>query len=127
VKNCEGAKKRLREVTRMRNYAAATALVIALNITMLAPAVSRVIPLLHEEECDGWAHGLRAYAIACHCSFECHRQYRYTVRSPCSPGMPGYVSGMKGLCDRLVVPVETALACVKTCLKAKDPSKLPRL
>jgi hypothetical protein len=103
----------------MRKYAAATTLAIALNITMLTPAVSRVIPLLHEEECDGWAHGLRAYAIACHCSFECHRQYRYTVRSPCSPGMLGYVPGMKSLCDRPAYPEETGRACVRNCAKAK--------
>jgi hypothetical protein len=61
------------------------------------------------------------------CSSECRRQLQYTVSLPCSPGMPGYVSGRKGLCDRLVVPVETALACVKTCLKAKDPQRAQAL
>jgi hypothetical protein len=40
----------------MHKYAAATALVMALNITMLAPAFSAVhnVYVLHEEECDGW-------------------------------------------------------------------------
>jgi hypothetical protein len=72
----------------------------------------------HEEACDQWGPGWR-YTILCHCSFECGRQYSYTVRLPCSPGMPGYVSGMKGLCDRRVYPVETTAACMRTCVKAK--------
>jgi hypothetical protein len=110
----------------MHKYAAATALAIALNITTLTPAVSGPPGWMprHEVDCDSSARGLLAYAIRCHCSFECHRQYPpYTVRLPCSPGaglnMPGYVSGMKGLCDVLVSPLETRGACFRTCVKAK--------
>jgi hypothetical protein len=111
----------------MHKYAAATSLAIALTITMLTPAFSAVhnVPVLHEEECDGWRPDWgRTWAIACHCSFECRRQYSYTVRWPCSPGMQGYVSGTKGLCEGLVPgPLDTVRACEKTCVKAKGASR----
>jgi hypothetical protein len=73
----------------MHKYAAATALVIALNVTMLTPAVSltrgikALIERYNEGRCDSLAHGLRRWAIACHCTFECYRQHSYTVRQPC--------------------------------------------
>jgi hypothetical protein len=64
----------------MHKYAAAAALTIALNITMLTPAFSAMqMEPQHEEGCDGWAHGLRAYAIGCHWRFECRRQYSDTA------------------------------------------------
>jgi hypothetical protein len=105
----------------MRKYAAPTALVIALNITLLTAAVSGPPQWMprHEIDCDSSAKGLPGYAIRCHCTFECIRQYSYTVRMPCSPGFPGYVSGMKGLCDVRVVWSETTAACYRTCVKAK--------
>jgi hypothetical protein len=105
----------------MLKYAPATALVIALNITMLTPAVSGAPPLVetlprNEEACDSLAHGLRAYAIGCHCRFECYRQHSYYNYSACLNHTPP-------LCDRLVHrlvhPVEAVHACVATCVKAK--------
>jgi hypothetical protein len=56
----------------------------------LAPANAGggIMPTVHEEECDGWARGLRGWAIRCHCSFECNRKYEYTVRIPCWPEGP---------------------------------------
>jgi hypothetical protein len=101
----------------MHKYAAATALAIALNITTLTPAVSAGVSMtLNEEACDGWAHGLRVWAIRCHCNLECRRQYSYTVTLPCSPVERGW---HEGLCDRRVIPVEAAAACYRTCVKAK--------
>jgi hypothetical protein len=97
----------------MLKYAAATALVIALNITVLTPAFSAATRT--------WAGYDRQ------CTLECSQKFGYTVRVPCSPGVPGYVTGMKGLCDQRVVPVETAFACVKTCVKAKDPQRAQAL
>jgi hypothetical protein len=111
----------------MHKYATATALAITLTITMLTPAVSAsYVRLKNEGQCDtvrpDWPKEA-IYAIRCHCEFECRRQYSYTVRMPCSPGMPGYVSGMKGLCDRRVDPLDTVRACEKTCVKAKGAAR----
>jgi hypothetical protein len=119
----------------MHKYAAATALAIALSITMLTPAVSAdclgvasQISLLSQSResrtCDNWGPDWRAYAIRCHCRFACTRQYLYTVRINCTPGTLGCD---EGFCGALVRPLDTILACAKTCLKAKDPSiPLPR-
>jgi hypothetical protein len=97
----------------MHKYAAATALVIALSITMLTPAVSAGMPLLHEEECDSWAHGLRRSAIQCHCSFECRRQYPgYTVTVPCLHRTPPF-------CDLTAWPLDAIHACAAKCVKTK--------
>jgi hypothetical protein len=111
----------------MHKYAAVTGLVIALNITMLTPAVStssleftgpysKMPHLRSEGQCDSWANGLPLYAIHCHCRFECNRQYRYTVSVPCTPGQRGRD---EGFCDRRVHPVESVHACMETCVKAK--------
>jgi hypothetical protein len=108
----------------MLRYAAATALVIALNIMTLTPAVSfgpwRFLMARNEGACDSTARGLRLWANRCHCSFECYRQYSYAVRSPCSPGAPGW---HEGLCEQRVVPVEAAHACLATCVKAKEAAQ----
>jgi hypothetical protein len=64
----------------MHKYASATALAIVLNIT-ITPAVSAdCFPVRsplprNEAECDRSDWG-RTYAIRCHCSFECRRQYQ---------------------------------------------------
>jgi hypothetical protein len=115
----------------MRKYAAATALVIALNITMLTPAVSngRTGPL-HEEECDGWRPDWgRTYAIRCHrrfeCGRQCTRQYSYTVTLPCSGWgyRPGFVTKLpNGLCDVRVLP-EAYHACISTCVNAVEATR----
>jgi hypothetical protein len=119
----------------MRKYAAATALVIVLNITMLAPAFSTGPPHWmprDEVDCDSSARGLPGYAIRCHCSFECRRQYPpYTVSLPCNVGgitghlvpwrqlPPGRPGRHEGFCDTLVSPIGTLQACFATCVKAK--------
>jgi hypothetical protein len=66
----------------MHKYAAVTALLIALNITVLTPAFSAATRT--------WAGYDRQ------CTLECSRKYGYTKRVPCSPELPSYVSGMKG-------------------------------
>jgi hypothetical protein len=110
----------------MHKYAAATALVMALNITMLAPAFSAVhnVYVLHEEECDGWRPDWgRTWAIGCHCSFECRRQYSYTVTVRCWPWQPTYWQQRgrhEGLCDVPRVNQEAVPACMATCKKAKE-------
>jgi hypothetical protein len=111
----------------MLKSATATALAITLTITMLTPAVSGPsVPLLNEGQCEilrpDWPKKA-IYAIRCHCEFECRRQHSYTVRMPCSPDMPGYVSGMKGLCERRLDPIETVHACLKTCVKEKEATR----
>jgi hypothetical protein len=120
----------------MHKYAAATALVIALNITMLTPAVSGGAPRpIHEEDCDGWRLDWgRTWAIGCHCSFECKRQHSYTVTLPCSssPGEGGtqryegwslQPGRHEGLCDVTVHPFEAIRACVATCVKAEEAAQ----
>jgi hypothetical protein len=122
----------------MRQYAGATALAIAL-ITMLALTVSASmtpanagwgIPKLHEEACDAWAHGLRVWAIRCHCNFECRRQYSSTVTLPCAShdvanwSMTGALQGRhEGLCDVRVVPSEPTDACFAKCVGAKNAAQ----
>jgi hypothetical protein len=110
----------------MRKYAAATALVIALNITMLTPAVLagdwRFLMAQNEGGCDSTARGLREWANRCHCSFECYRKHSYTIRMSCNPGQPGWPGG---LCNFHTLAIETAHACLNTCLKAKG-APLPR-
>jgi hypothetical protein len=97
----------------MRKCAAATALAIALNITMLTPAISAgcVIPSVrpgqlprNEGECDIRGHGLRSYAFSCRCSVECSRKYQYNLTGHCRPGEP---CCQKGFQDRLVYPGES--------------------
>ena|SRR5258708_28210726 len=107
----------------MHKYAAPTALAITLNITMLALAVSASLTPANargefrprnEGQCDTW--GARSvWAIACHCGFECHRKYSYTVRLPC-------LGQDAALCERTIVPVETFAACRRTCVNAKGVS-----
>jgi hypothetical protein len=109
----------------MHKYAAATALVITLNITVLALAVSasltpanaRGLPFARNEGgCDAWGHGLRLYAVICHCGFQCKRQHQYTERLPCNPGQPGWPGGS---CNIVVHPVEAVAACVRNCVAAQ--------
>jgi hypothetical protein len=113
----------------MHKYAALTALAIALNITMLMPAVSGV-GLRHEVECDGRAHGWRAWAIGCHCSFECSRQHSYTVTVPCASHDMGIWRDAgalqrwhEGLCDVRVHPSEPTRACIETCVNASEAAR----
>jgi hypothetical protein len=111
----------------MHKHAAATALVIVLNITMLTPAVSaggwwRFLPVRNEEACDSSVSpDFPNYRVNCHCRFECYRKHSYTVRmrNPGQPGWPG------DLCNFIVHRAETAHACLNTCLKAKG-APLPR-
>jgi hypothetical protein len=99
-------------VTPMHKYAAVTAFAIAL-ITINAPAVSALGFPQHEVDCDGWARGLRRYAIRCHCSFECNRQYPgYTVTVPCLHRTPAF-------CDLTAWPLDAIHACITTCATAK--------
>jgi hypothetical protein len=119
----------------MRKYAAPTALAIALNITMLTPAFSAGAGPGHwmpryEVDCGSSAKGFPQYAIFCHCTFECRRQigsYTETVR--CWPWERRYWDQLgrnEGLCDVQRMNGEAFRACWKTCVKAKDPSILPR-
>jgi hypothetical protein len=122
----------------MHKYTVVTALVIALSITMLTPAVSAHSgwwpPAAnqrtgnHEADCDrqpvaDWG---RKVVISCHCEFECKRQYSYTVTLPCSSNDVAIWSSTRalqrqheGLCDVRMVPVDTTAACIRTCVKAK--------
>jgi hypothetical protein len=94
----------------MLKHAALTALAIALNITMLTPAFSAATRMW-----DGYDR---------QCTLECSRKYGYIARLRCSPAEP---CCHEGFCDRRVVPVETAFACVKACVKAKDPQRAQAL
>jgi hypothetical protein len=94
------------------------ALSTALNITMFTPAVSRGgWHPQNEGECESLAHGLRGWAIWCHCYVQCDRKYRYTVTLPCLGHAPPF-------CERTMVPVETTAACQRTCVKAKGAAPL---
>jgi hypothetical protein len=82
----------------MLKYAAATALVIALIITMLTPADSGP---RREEDCDGWRPDWgRSYVIRCHCSFECSTAGYYPALVP--------------------FPIQ---ACMAKCVKAKEAAR----
>jgi hypothetical protein len=116
----------------MHKYAAVTAVAIALSIAMLTPAVSgggRGLPR-HEEQCDGRPDWGRTYVISCHCSFECNRQYSYTVTVRCWPWQALYWQQRgrhEGLCDVPLANGEPVRACVRNCMAAKgEPPPLPR-
>jgi hypothetical protein len=116
----------------MDRYAALTALAIALNITVLTPAVSQtrankaLIERYNEGQCDSLAHGLRRWAIGCHCTFECYRQHSYTVRQPCETRWSWRERKPigEGLCEWRMAPVEAFRACTTTCAKAKGVAQL---
>jgi hypothetical protein len=80
----------------MHKYAAATALAVALSITMLTPAVS--------------ASNGHCYGRNCRCSYQCfgHSLYLATVRH-CKPG---------AFCDVNVIPPDIH-ACLATCMAEK--------
>jgi hypothetical protein len=84
----------------MRKYAAATALVIAVNIAMLTPAVSA----------GGWGHCWTKMdgsgGSLCHCTQQCWggSPYLATLKR-CKPG---------AFCDRNVIPPDIH-ACLAKC------------
>jgi hypothetical protein len=116
----------------MLKHAALTALAIALNITMLTPAVSGPPRWMtrHEVDCDSSAHGLPGYATSCHCSFECRRQYGYTVTVPCASHDISIWRAARtlqrwheGLCDVRVVPSEPTAACWHRCVNTAEDAR----
>jgi hypothetical protein len=106
----------------MRPVIVAGMLVLAVSASLTsanAAGPPRWMPR-YEIDCDSSARGLPGYAGLCHCRFECRRQIgSYTVRLPCLNKTPPF-------CEQHVVPLDAFNACWHQCVKAKDPSKLPR-